>query len=307
MNVLNRYRSFAKFLAFSCVFKVASSKPIPSAGFLSQVTPRYFRSFYSKPKQSPISQKKPMMKRYLQEAENPLISLSLPSPLILGSGSFTRKLILDEMRIPYLVKVRPINERKLGDRSDGSDPSKLVMTLAQAKCDHLAEGILTESVIDGGITSLDMKYFPQKEYIILTADQVVTWKDRILEKPDSIDEAKAFVKGYGEVPPSTVGAVILKHFPTGLTVSGVDIARIVFSKKLADRDGHHANNLIDRLYEENQPILSCAGGLMIEHSLVKEYIEHIDGTEDSVMGLSKALVMKLLKELRKELKRHGGL
>lgn len=41
-------------------------------------------------------------------------------------------------------------------------------------------------------------------------------------------------------------------------------------------------------------VLQCAGGLMVEHPLVEPFIARIDGSMDSVMGLSKALVLKLL-------------
>ena len=41
---------------------------------------------------------------------------------------------------------------------------------------------------------------------------------------------------------------------------------------------------------------------MVEHPLVQAHISGIDGTEDSVMGLSKALVLKLLDELKEKLK-----
>ena len=50
--------------------------------------------------------------------------------------------------------------------------------------------------------------------------------------------------------------------------------------------------------EEGAPILSCAGGLMVEHPLVKEQIGRIEGTEDSVMGLSKDIVERLLDEMK---------
>ena len=40
---------------------------------------------------------------------------------------------------------------------------------------------------------------------------------------------------------------------------------------------------------------------MVEHPLVKEHIDVIDGTEDSVMGLSKDLVLRLLGELKDRL------
>ena len=43
-------------------------------------------------------------------------------------------------------------------------------------------------------------------------------------------------------------------------------------------------------------VLQCAGGLMVEHPLVEPFIARIDGSMDSVMGLSKALVLKLLEK-----------
>lgn len=43
-------------------------------------------------------------------------------------------------------------------------------------------------------------------------------------------------------------------------------------------------------------VLHCAGGLMVEHALVQPYITKIEGSLDSVMGLSKALVLELLEQ-----------
>jgi septum formation protein len=40
---------------------------------------------------------------------------------------------------------------------------------------------------------------------------------------------------------------------------------------------------------------------MIEHALVREHVVKIDGTEDSIMGLSKDLVEGLLVELKEKL------
>ncbi len=37
---------------------------------------------------------------------------------------------------------------------------------------------------------------------------------------------------------------------------------------------------------------------MIEHPLIQPYIDRIEGTLDSIMGLSKNLVLKLLEECR---------
>ena len=226
---------------------------------------------------------------------DPVIKMGLPSPIILGSGSFTRKLILKEMGVQFELIVRSIDEKGIGDRN--GDPAELVTMLARAKGDHLVSTLANgdddslislkdrNKSIDGDIGGL----------IVLTADQVVTHKGSILEKPDSVEEARAFVTKYSESPPRTVGACVLTHIPSGIQVSGVDSAQINFRRSVADGD------LVGRLLEDDAPILMCAGGLMVEHPLVKEHIDVIDGTEDSVMGLSKDLVLRLLGELKDRL------
>lgn len=238
-------------------------------------------------------------------SSNPLSDLGLSAPLVLGSGSFTRKLILKEMGIPFILKVRPIDERNIGDRSDGSNPSKLVMKLAKAKSEALISALLDPSITNGNPDEesneekYDMTLPPElKECIVLTGDQVVTCQDSILEKPDNVTQAKEFVAKYGTIPPSTVGSVVLTHLPSKISVSDVDISTIHFKSSLSEAD--NASDLIDRLLEKDEPILSCAGGLMVEHPFVIEYIDKIDGSQDGVMGLSKDLVMRLLNELKVE-------
>ena len=215
---------------------------------------------------------------------NPLSRRGLPSPLILGSASFTRKLILSEMNIPYLKIIRPIDEKSIGDRTSDA-PHDLVLTLAIAKMNHLVNEIQ-----NGNCHEEQAK----AECIILTGDQVVTHDGNILEKPIDIDEAKQFVNGYAKSPCSTVGSCVLTHLPSMVQVSGVDNATIHFKSSIN-------GELVDMLLAEDAPILSCAGGLMIEHPLTKQHIERIDGTEDSVMGLSKDLIERLLDELKDKL------
>lgn len=231
----------------------------------------------------------------LQSSKNPLTDLNLPSPLILGSGSFTRKLILKEMNIPFEIRTRPIDERAIGDRTEGSNPKELVLTLGRAKADHLVQGLLDESEAD---ESLKLPHVGQ-ECIVLTADQVVTHSGCILEKPDDLEQAKDFVSRYASSPPSTVGSVVLTHLPSLIQVSGVDSAQIIFSPSVSEC------NLVERLVEEGAPVLKCAGGLMVEHPLVREHIKDIDGTEDSVMGLSKHLVIRLLGELNEKIQKEN--
>jgi septum formation protein len=219
---------------------------------------------------------------------NPVESLGLPTPLILGSASYTRKLILKEMGVDYRICVRPIDEKGLGDR-ENDKPDNLVLTLAKAKMAFLVQEIMA------GNCKADLPDPDRQEWVVLTGDQVVTCNGIILEKPESIDEAKAFVRQYGKSPPSTVGSCVLMHLPSGVQVAGVDTATIHFSNTIPE-------DLVDRLLQDDAPILSCSGGLMIEHPFVKEHIVRVDGTEDSVMGLSKDLVLRLLDELAVKLK-----
>ena len=51
--------------------------------------------------------------------------------------------------------------------------------------------------------------------------------------------------------------------------------------------------VVEQLVDE-ELTYKCAGGLMIEHPLVSPLITKLIGTEDSIKGLSKHLVKKLL-------------
>jgi predicted house-cleaning NTP pyrophosphatase (Maf/HAM1 superfamily) len=50
---------------------------------------------------------------------------------------------------------------------------------------------------------------------------------------------------------------------------------------------------VDALIEAGD-VYYCAGGLMVEHPLVSPHVVRMDGTIDSVMGLCKATVERLL-------------
>jgi septum formation protein len=218
----------------------------------------------------------------------------LPQPLILGSASFTRKLILREMGINFAIVVRPIDEGAIGSRETDT-PEELVRTLSRAKMDHLVSEIEAGRCNDDLPTRTDSG---KQDWIILTADQVVTCNGKILEKPVDVNQAKQFVAQYGRYPCSTVGNVVLTHWPSRISVSGLHVATIHFSDTLTETA---ASRLVDDLLHEDAPILSCAGGLMVEHPLTRQYIDHIEGTEDSIMGLDKQTVANLLDQLRLQL------
>eukprot|EP00904_Undaria_pinnatifida_P012191 jgi/Undpi1/8101/HiC_scaffold_24.g10573.m1 len=163
-------------------------------------------------------------------------------PIILGSKSFTRRMIIEEMGFTPITRSADIDEAAIGDRT--ADPADLVLQLGLAKAEALVPGLKAEAKTGSLDTTL-----------LLTGDQVVVHNGRILEKPADEDEVRRNIAGYA-VPDSVVA----------------------------------------QLCKEGT-VLQCAGGLMVEHKLIQPYITNIDGTMDSVMGLSKTLVLELLARL----------
>lgn len=102
-----------------------------------------------------------------------------------------------------------LDEKQLGDRS--GDPEQLVRLLAKAKADNLLE-----------------KQLPEGYSIVLTSDQVVTAHGQILEKPESEEEARRFIRSFGGSSCSTVGSIALTHIPTRKQVVGVSVATLYY-------------------------------------------------------------------------------
>ena len=75
---------------------------------------------------------------------------------LLGTGSFSRRAIVDEMGLSYNVIKADIDERALGDRSSSHGAEGLVVLLANAKADAIMAKLPPE----------------QRGPVLITADQV---------------------------------------------------------------------------------------------------------------------------------------
>ncbi|KAG2445632.1 hypothetical protein HXX76_000242 [Chlamydomonas incerta] len=193
--------------------------------------------------------------------------------IILGSSSFARKQIMTELGkehgFSYEVRTADIDEKAIRD----PNPEMLVRLLARAK----REAIIAKMKAAG----------EPLQGLLITCDQVVVHEERILEKPGSVDEAHEYIDGYGRSPASTVGAVLATDLGSGRAAEDVETSYIHFRPIPED--------VRARLIEEGE-VFYCAGGLMIEHPLVEPHIERMDGTQCSVMGLPKHLVLRLMLE-----------
>jgi septum formation protein len=199
--------------------------------------------------------------------------------LILGSGSQTRQDILRRQGFQYTIKKASIDEKEFGDRSYLAKPAELVRLLAEEKANSIMSTLTLPTVNSSS----------NKHLILLTADQVVTCDGMILEKPVDLIEARCFINRYNGRSCSTVGSIALTDLRTGIRVSGVDTATIYFKSI--------PHSIIEEILCEGL-VLGCAGGLMVEHPLLQEYIEKIEGTVDSVMGLSCELLQVLFEQLK---------
>lgn len=186
--------------------------------------------------------------------------------LILGSSSKYRQQILREMGYSFEVVAPAVDEKSIR----AADPRELVTRLAEAK----AEAVLAAIGSDPAV--------------ILTSDQVVTHGDEIREKPASEAEARRFLRTASDGPTETVTAICVANTVTGERRSGIDVVRI-YLRSLSDE-------LIDRLIQDGE-LFYCAGGLRLEDPLIEPFIDQIEGTMDSVMGLPKELTQRLLEEV----------
>ena len=185
--------------------------------------------------------------------------------LILGSASPRRKQILTEMGFTFDVIKPDINEKVIRD----PDPRKLVLALACAKADAIIAKI-------------------NEPAIVITSDQVVSFHGKILEKPETLEEARQMLKAYRDNINSTVTSVVVTNTKTGQRFSGVDVADVQF--------GNFSDDTIEEIVQNKEVnVLDRAGGYAANHPLFQSRIK-ILGEYESVVGLPKALTLKLLSQ-----------
>lgn len=184
--------------------------------------------------------------------------------MILGSASTNRRQIFAEMFEDFEVMTADLDEKAI--RFD--DPQELVLALAEAKANALLQRI-TEACI------------------LITADQVVVCNGEIREKPENEKMAREYLESYGRYPAETYSAVMVTNIATGKKIKDIDIARVHFN--LIPKEA------VDEVIRKGD-IFRMAGGLAIEDDMLGSYIEMIEGTIDSVLGLPKEMTLRLIRK-----------
>ncbi|KAJ7958026.1 Maf-like protein [Quillaja saponaria] len=221
--------------------------------------------------------------------------------IILGSSSIARRKILADMGYEFTTMTADIDEKAIRKEK----PEELVMALAEAKADVIISKLQStdnhekdaESTVLVAADTADaiLGWLPTgdctkdaESTLLITCDQVVVYEGVVREKPSSKEEARQFLKDYSGGHAATVGSVLVTNLKTGLRKGGWDRVEIYFNEIPDD--------VIEKLVEEGI-VLNVAGGLIIEHPLILPFVKEVVGTTDSVMGLPKAITVKLIKEV----------
>jgi len=213
--------------------------------------------------------------------------------VILGSSSSSRRAILDELvagfpGFAYEVVTADIDEKALRDPS----PAALVTQLAHAKADAIVAKLRAAAA--GAGEGADAAAASGSTSYLITCDQVVVHEGRILEKPETADEARAMIRGYTrDAPASTVGAVVVTRLAAGGGGGGDGERREALETCVIRMDPLPEED-VESLVAEGE-VMWCAGGLMVEHARVAPRVVAIEGGgDDAVRGLGRATVAGLL-------------
>jgi len=190
--------------------------------------------------------------------------------MILGSSSIGRKQIVDSLEWNYERMSPDIDEKSI--RSE--DPLEMPLKIALAK----AEALMNR-----------LKSIQSKEpAIIVCADTIALYKDTVREKPETEENTQKYLSSYSHNDVSTITAVVVTHYPSGIQGHGVDVATVHW--------GELNNTTINKVIAKGQ-VLNAAGGFTIEDYDLSKCVSSITGTVDSIIGLPVALVERLIIEV----------
>lgn len=186
--------------------------------------------------------------------------------IILGSSSKYRRAVLESNGYTFEVMSPDIDEKTIRTQ----DYYQLPLLLARAKAKALVPRI-------------------SEEALVITADQVVVCNGDLHEKPKDAEEARDFLKKYGNrYPAETVSALVVTNTKNGKRGEGVDIAKTYYN--------FIPDAAIEEFVEKGDPY-SKAGGFAIQSPILQPYQDRIEGAEDSIMGMPLELLEKLIKEV----------
>jgi len=185
--------------------------------------------------------------------------------VILASSSQARIDYLKRNKISFITKKHNVNEKKVKKRI--STPTVLSEKLALLK----AKSIKATS----------------KEQLIIGSDQVLVCQNKIINKPETIKEAKKnlqFLRNKEHILISSVTAVKNENIVFNETRKAHLRFRNVSDKQLEEY-----------LKENKETALSCVGSYKIEDNNKHKFIEIVDGNIETIIGFPAKNLIDIIK------------
>lgn len=163
--------------------------------------------------------------------------------IVLGSSSPWRAQVLKDAGLFFQVMSPDIDEKAI------RDPSPLVLTrnIARAKSEALRHRIAPEQVL-------------------LTADQVVTFRGEIREKPADAEQARLWLHGYAHASVAAISSVVAYDGASKASEEGAETVVIRFKPSLA--------SAVDALIADGE-VLKSSGAVVVEHPLMVLHVEWV--------------------------------
>jgi septum formation protein len=182
--------------------------------------------------------------------------------LVLASSSPRRRELLKQLGLNFDTLVYPVDESP----PENKQPiSEVVETLAERKA------LATARVLDGGL--------------VIAADTVVVWRDRVLGKPsDDEDAVKMLQCLQGDFHDVYTGLALVAA-GTGKVLTGHEKTRVFF-KTLSETE--------IRLYIATGESKDKAGAYAVQ-GLAAVFVEKLEGCYTNVVGLPLARLATMLK------------
>ena len=186
--------------------------------------------------------------------------------IILGSKSENRRWVLRQARYTFGVMVADVNEKSI--RHDNF--YELPLLLARAKTEALLPRV-------------------KESALLITADQVVVWKNELREKPRDLNEARRFLETFSgsPFPAECVNGIMITNTTTGHSKLEREISKVFFSKIPPEN--------IESFLASGDA-LAFAGGFTPQSPLIAPFIR-IEGSLESVLGLPINVVKRYMKEM----------
>lgn len=188
-------------------------------------------------------------------------------PVVLGSSSRHRRAVMEALGWQFSTASPDIDEKAIRD----PDPRKMCAEIARAKAEAL-------------VGRLD------RPGLLITSDQVCLFDgdggEEVREKPESPEEAKAFLRSYSGRSVRTLSALCVTNLESGQRAEGVHESRVCWLEI--------PPGIVDAVVRRGT-VMESAGGFAVEDPDLRLLVDRIEGSFDSVLGLPVDLLCDLMR------------